>query len=224
MPFQPSARLTPKTAIAFGMPFAKASAFAHCSLRSTNYKVRLGKAQCATAQSLCEIHPKPIAVFGYYFMRAARCFHFSRIARPFVFSALFVFPTGAPSATPTTVPQSFYERPAFVESALPEHKPYEMTPASGGIVVFADGRDFSPRAQVKALVADDLADMVLLQGGYRRDFRPGMVCRVERGGKQVAEVVIVQSTPEHSVAFIHTDAATGVIQAGDTVKIKTVQL
>jgi hypothetical protein len=59
------ALFNPKTAIAFGTPFANASAFAHCPLRSTNRKVRLGKVQCATARSLCEIRPKPIAVFGF---------------------------------------------------------------------------------------------------------------------------------------------------------------
>jgi hypothetical protein len=56
----------PKTAIAFGTPFANPSAFAHCPLRSTHHKVRLGKAQCAAAQSLCEIRPKPIAEFGFF--------------------------------------------------------------------------------------------------------------------------------------------------------------
>jgi hypothetical protein len=44
--------------------FARASASAHCSLRSTHHKVRLGKAQCAAARSPCEIHPKPIAECG----------------------------------------------------------------------------------------------------------------------------------------------------------------
>jgi hypothetical protein len=63
----PSPHFNPKTAIAFGTPFANPSALAHCPLRSTNHKVRvrLGKVQCAPARSLCEIRPKPIAVFGF---------------------------------------------------------------------------------------------------------------------------------------------------------------
>jgi hypothetical protein len=35
--------------------FANASASAHCSLRSTNHKVRLGKVQCAPTQGFCAI-------------------------------------------------------------------------------------------------------------------------------------------------------------------------
>jgi hypothetical protein len=57
-------KLNPKTAITFRTPFANPSALAHCPLRSTRHKVRLGKVQCATARSLCEIRPKPIALFG----------------------------------------------------------------------------------------------------------------------------------------------------------------
>jgi hypothetical protein len=62
--------LIPKTAIAFGTSFANSSASAHCPLRSTNRKMRPGKVQCATARSLCEIRPKPIAVFGLTFAAA----------------------------------------------------------------------------------------------------------------------------------------------------------
>jgi alpha-L-rhamnosidase len=56
--------LNPDSAIAFGTPSANPSADAHCSLRSTHHKVRLGKVQCASARSLCEIRLKPIAEFG----------------------------------------------------------------------------------------------------------------------------------------------------------------
>jgi hypothetical protein len=41
--------LNPESAIAFGAPFANPSASAHCPLRSTHHKVRLGKVQCAAA-------------------------------------------------------------------------------------------------------------------------------------------------------------------------------
>jgi hypothetical protein len=66
----PPPSLTPKTAIAFGTPFANPSASGssgrHIGLPiQTHNKVRLGKVHCATALSLCEIHPKPIAVFGF---------------------------------------------------------------------------------------------------------------------------------------------------------------
>jgi hypothetical protein len=57
--------LNPDSAIVFGTPFANPLASVHCPLRLMNHKVRLGKVQCTSARSLCEIRPKPIAEFGF---------------------------------------------------------------------------------------------------------------------------------------------------------------
>jgi hypothetical protein len=58
------AALYPKTAIALGTPFARASASAHCPLRSTHHKVRLGKVQCANAEGFAKGVPNAIAESG----------------------------------------------------------------------------------------------------------------------------------------------------------------
>jgi hypothetical protein len=151
---------------------------------------------------------------------------FKRISFPFAVVTLLFLPllTANAQATPPTATRPDHERPAFIEALLPSNEPHTMTPHSAGIVIFTDARDLSRKGTVKALIPDNIADMLLLRGGYHSEFRPGMVCRIERDGTSIAEVVVVQSTLEHSVALILNTVPKTIPRSGDTVKIKTIQL
>jgi len=76
-------------------------------------------------------------------------------------------------------------------------------------------------ASVSAIYAGEVADLVIVDAGYDRNFCTGARCRVERNGEPVAEIVIAESAEEQSVALIINLANNQTIQTGDTVKLKT---
>lgn len=65
-----------------------------------------------------------------------------------------------------------------------------------------------------------VADLVLLDAGFDAGLRQGMVCRVTRGGLEVAEVLLVDLRPAHSAALILNLAPRQAIRAGDSVRVK----
>lgn len=76
----------------------------------------------------------------------------------------------------------------------------------------ADGK-----APVAAVLPGRATDLVVVEGGYDRGFRPGSVCTVSRDGKAFGSVVIADATRERAVALILSlDSGTG-ITAGDLV-------
>ncbi len=85
----------------------------------------------------------------------------------------------------------------------------------------AFGAVVSGSAEVVAVQPARSADLVLLGRGFDAGLRQGMVCRVTRGGAEVAEVLLVAVRPACSAALILGGQA---IRAGDVATIKTVKI
>ena len=78
----------------------------------------------------------------------------------------------------------------------------------------------TPAAQVIDVQATRVADLVILNGGFDAGLRQGMVCRVTRGGTEIAEVLLVELRPNCSAALILNLAPKQSIRAGDTASVK----
>ena len=79
----------------------------------------------------------------------------------------------------------------------------------------ADGK-----APVVAVVSARATDLVVLDGGHDRGFRPGTVCNVSRDGRAFGAVVIAEAGLHRSVALILSlDNSAGII-AGDLVTLR----
>lgn len=75
-------------------------------------------------------------------------------------------------------------------------------------------------AEVVAVQPAGAADLVLLSHGYEAGLRQGMVCRLVRGGSEIAEVLVVDLRPSCSAALILNVAARQSIRPGDSATIK----
>lgn len=80
-----------------------------------------------------------------------------------------------------------------------------------------------PGAEVAAIQATRVADLVLLRGGFDAGLRQGMVCRITRGTTEVAEVLLVDLRPTCSTALILSLAPKQAIRAGDLASIKVLK-
>lgn len=80
----------------------------------------------------------------------------------------------------------------------------------------------SNAAAVAAIRAGNIADLVVVDAGYDRDFCTGARCSVERAGVPVAEVIIAAASRTRAVALITQFETHQTIQTGDTVKLKTI--
>lgn len=129
------------------------------------------------------------------------------------------FAHGAAGAEGRVPPQ---ERPAFMTTSEVPAGVSRMVEGTSGLWVFRNSQDLGPHAQVRKIVSGTTSDLVLLEGGYRQNIRPGMVCLVEQSGRAIAALVIAESTADHAVALILELAPRAAIKAGDTAKIKTV--
>ena len=78
-------------------------------------------------------------------------------------------------------------------------------------------------AEVVAVQPTRVADLVLLDHGFNAGLRQGMMCRVTRGGAEIAEVVLVELRPTCSSALIVHLAAGQSIRAGDTASVKVLK-
>ena len=78
----------------------------------------------------------------------------------------------------------------------------------------------SNAAEVVAVQPSRVADLVILGRGFDGGLRQGMVCRVTRGGAEIAEVLLVELRPTCCAALIVNLAAKQSIRAGDTASIK----
>ena len=74
--------------------------------------------------------------------------------------------------------------------------------------------------EVVAVQPARAADLVLLGGGFDAGLRQGMVCRVTRGGTEVAEVLLVELRPTCASALITNLAPGQRIRAGDVASRK----
>ena len=75
-------------------------------------------------------------------------------------------------------------------------------------------------AEVVAVQAAGVADVVLLNHGFDAGLRQGMVCRLSRGAADVAEILLVDLRPTCSAALIVNVASRQSIRAGDQVSLK----
>jgi hypothetical protein len=76
----------------------------------------------------------------------------------------------------------------------------------------ADGK-----APVVAVVYARSTDLVVLDGGHDRGFRPGTVCNVSRDGRAFGAVVIAEAGLHRSVALILSLDSSAQITSGDLV-------
>ena len=81
----------------------------------------------------------------------------------------------------------------------------------------------SGSASVVAVQPTRVADLILLRGGFDAGLRQGMVCRVTRGGTEIAEVLLVELRPGCSTALIVNLAPQQSIHAGDVASIKVLK-
>lgn len=78
-------------------------------------------------------------------------------------------------------------------------------------------------AEVVAVHPTELADLVMLGSGFDAGLRQGMVCRVTRGGAEIAEVLLVDLRRTCSAALILHVAPRQTIRTGDIATIKVIK-
>ena len=78
-------------------------------------------------------------------------------------------------------------------------------------------------AGVVAVQPTPTADLVLLNRGFDAGLRQGMVCRVTRAGREIAEVLLVEIRPSSSAALISSVAPSHSIRPGDVANIKVLK-
>jgi hypothetical protein len=78
-----------------------------------------------------------------------------------------------------------------------------------------------PTTKITKIVSGKNTDFLLLDAGYRQNFRPGMNCQVLRNEKPLATLVIADATEDRAVALLTTDLPANVnLAAGDAVRLK----
>jgi hypothetical protein len=75
-------------------------------------------------------------------------------------------------------------------------------------------------AEVVAVQPTRVADLVVLGAGFDSGFRQGMICRVTRGGAEIAEVILVDLRPTHSAGLIVALSPNQSIRSGDIASVK----
>ena len=78
----------------------------------------------------------------------------------------------------------------------------------------------SGAATVVAVQPTRVADLVMLGHGLDAGLRQGMVCRLTRGGTEIAEVLLVDLRPTCASALIVSLAPGQSIRAGDVASVK----
>jgi hypothetical protein len=76
------------------------------------------------------------------------------------------------------------------------------------------------QAEVVAVQPNRVADLIMLGRGFEAGLRQGMVCRVTRGTREIAEILLVELRPTCSAALILSLAPGQSIRAGDVAAIK----
>ena len=78
-------------------------------------------------------------------------------------------------------------------------------------------------AEVVAVQPTRVADLVMLGRGFDAGLRQGMVCRVTRGEREVAEILLVELRRSCSAALIMSSVPGQAIRAGDVARIKVLK-
>jgi hypothetical protein len=78
----------------------------------------------------------------------------------------------------------------------------------------------SGSSEVVAVHSARLADIVLLGHGHDAGLRQGMICRVTRGGSDVAEIILVDLRPNCGSALIVSLSPGQSIRKGDMASVK----
>lgn len=78
--------------------------------------------------------------------------------------------------------------------------------------------------EVVAVQPTRVADLVVLGAGFDAGLRQGMVCRVTRGGAEIAEVILVELRPTHSAALIVALSPNQSIRSGDIASVKILKV
>ena len=78
--------------------------------------------------------------------------------------------------------------------------------------------------EVVAVQPARTADLVLLGGGFDAGLRQGMVCRITRGGTEVAEVLLVELRPACASALITNLAPGQRLRSGDVASRKLLKI
>ena len=92
-----------------------------------------------------------------------------------------------------------------------------------GVLASHGGFAAAPAAPVVAIESTRVADLVLLGRGFDAGLRQGMVCRINRGPTEIAEVLLVDIRPTCSSALILSVVAKQSIRAGDVASIKVLK-
>jgi hypothetical protein len=92
-----------------------------------------------------------------------------------------------------------------------------------GLSVATFGQAAVPAGTVVSVEPTRLADLILLSQGFNAGLREGMVCRIQRGATDIAEVVLVELRPTCSAALILSLAPQQSIRTGDTASIKVLK-
>ncbi len=87
---------------------------------------------------------------------------------------------------------------------------------------FVNGPVHSPNAaQVQSVHEADKADFVILNNGALAGFDIGMVLTASRGNQAIGELLIIEAVRDRAAALILSLSGNQILQAGDSVRIKT---
>ncbi|MDR3229289.1 MAG: hypothetical protein LBT53_07770 [Puniceicoccales bacterium] len=79
-------------------------------------------------------------------------------------------------------------------------------------------------ARVLSITSGTAADYILLNAGYRQNFRPGMQCQIFKNDQAVATLVIADSTLDRAVALLISDLPAGTtLASGDLARLKLIR-
>lgn len=135
------------------------------------------------------------------------------------FSAISVF------AETRGVVHEFSIRPSFVREPIMAAVDRGSNAKQGGegLLIILDEKEFSPeQVRVTDVIEASSLPLVVLDAGYNKNIRPGMLCLVEQDGQAISLLVIAESDVSQAIGLIFTLADPATIQPGDRVQIKTV--
>lgn len=87
----------------------------------------------------------------------------------------------------------------------------------------AQGGGAAPGAVVRQVESTAVADLVILDGGFESELRQGMICRVERQGVQIADLLVVELRPALSASLLLHVVPGQSVRAGDVARVKTLK-
>jgi len=140
--------------------------------------------------------------------------------------ALCAFAVSVSAETAKVALRDYSELPNFMEVGIITNDGKMRTAKSNegeSLWIFAKSKETSEQITVRKIIAASDTDIVLLDAGYTKNLRPGMICVVEHQNKEIAYLSVAEVTPEQSAGLILSQGETQTkIHIGDTVRIKTI--